>query len=695
MPTTMTAVAVAIGVAIFILLLLAVLSILRVRRAHNDTVIVKRSFGRHSAPDGVGIDDVRKQDSNEAFQKNAGKGRLFLFGVFIAGVIGTLTVRLWSLQLLSGEAYSKMAEENMFSEVSTPATRGRLLDCKGRELVGNRPSMTVSAPRRIASDNNIIQRLSLVLGIPKGVIRRAVNDDSAGAQADRIIARDVPMRAVAYIKEHPMLFEGVNVEERTVRYYPYGSLAAHVLGYIGPVTETDLLIPHDNEITYEMGDYIGKGGAEFSFEGVLQGIRGSKTYRVDVDGNPLAVVSESPPQHGADVCLTIDLDIQRATDRTLAAIIAKAKDVGYEFINAGAIVCLDVEDGGVLAASSYPTFKPDAFTDGISLDLWNQLTGEDSDDPLTNRVISGLYPAASTFKAFTGLAGLEHGLIEDETRYECTGSWDKYGVQWAQQCWTYPAGHGTLGLEEALRNSCDIFFYNVAAAFYEKWELTEDREHGDILQDYLRSWGFNSYTDVDLPGELMGRVPDAAWKKETFADTPENNGWQPGDMTNMIIGQGDILVTPLQLCNGFAGIARKKMLAPHVFGKILDQNGEIVVDYVPKELPIQPVFDAKNIARIEDGLARVIETKGGLFNALPVAVAGKSGTAEVFSAKDSYAWYVAYAPKEAPKYCVACVLEQGGEGSTTAVLGVQHTLAAIYGVDLGDIVVETWRTGER
>jgi penicillin-binding protein 2 len=681
--TTLTSIiAVTVFVAVFSLLI--VFSVVRARRGKG--LVVKKSFERHAPPEGVGIDEVRKPDVAQRKEHKEGRGRLYALGVVIVGVFGTLAMRLWSLQMISGSSYQRQAEENMTSEVSIPAPRGRILDRNGKELVGNRPSLCVTAPRRVVENPIIVQLLSLVLGIPKGVVRRNLLDDTLGAQADRIIASDVPMDAVAFIREHQPLFSGVEVVEQTVRTYPHGSLAAHVLGYIGVADEADLVLPNPG-VDYEGGDFIGKSGAESAFESVLQGIRGTRIYRVDADGNPLALLSEAPPQSGSDVCLTLDADLQAVTDQIIVDVLASSHQKGFVHADAGALVCIDVKNGGILASSSYPSFNPERLANGISDEYWEELNGEDSGDPLTNRVIAGLYPAASTFKAFTSLAGLEHGVVAGDAHFNCSGSWEAYGKQWTQKCWIYPSGHGYLGLEEAINQSCDIFFYNVGAGFYERWEETPEEERVDDLQNFLRTWGFGSVTGVDIPGEAEGRVPDARWKHLYNSETPEYGVWQPGDMTNMCIGQGDILVTPLQIANGYAGIARKKMVAPHFFHQVLNNEGEVVVSSTPQDSPIQPTINDAYVARVEDGLRRVINRMGGAFTQLPVQAAGKSGTAEVAAAAADFSWFVAYAPSDDPQYCVACLVEQAGDGSSAAVLGVQHTLAALYGVDIGEIVV--------
>ncbi|MDR0350462.1 MAG: penicillin-binding protein 2, partial [Coriobacteriales bacterium] len=452
-------------------------------------------------------------------------------------------------------------------------------------------------------------------------------------------------------------------------------------------SDTDLQLPHGG-IIYEGGDYTGKEGAESSFEAVLQGIRGTRVYMVDADGTPIALLSESPPQNGSDVCLTIDVELQKATDQIIVDVITSSHQKGFIHANAGALVCIDIEDGGILASSSYPTYHPEELANGISEELWEALNRKDSGYPLTNRVIAGLYPAASTFKAFTSLAGLAHGVVAGDTHFNCTGFWDDYGEEWGQRCWIFPNGHGYLGLEEAINQSCDVFFYNVGAAFYERWEEASDEDRTNDFQAFLKTWGFGSMTGVDIPGEMEGRVPDAAWKLRAFPDTPETAQWRPGDMSSMSIGQGDILVTPLQIANGYAGIARKKMVKPHFFHKVLNTEGQTIVTSAPEDSEIQPTINEAHVARVEDGLRRVINRMGGKFNELPVSVAGKSGTAEVASALADFSWFVAFAPATDPKYCVACLVEQAGDGSSAAVLGVQHTLAALYGTDVGEIIVE-------
>lgn len=676
-----------VALVVFFVTLVIFIVVLSVRNKKRKELVVKKSFGRSKIPEGVGISDVRKPVAFDKPEKKEGRGRLFAFGLVIAGIFGTLVMRLWSLQLISSEEYQRQAAENMTSEASIPATRGRILDRNGKELVGNRPSLCVTAARRVASDPLVTHMLSVVLGIPLGEVKRSLLDETQGAQADRTIASDVPMEAVSFIREHQHFFSGVSVVERAIRTYPHGSVAAHVLGYTGIVEQKDLLLPQHG-IIYEGGDQIGKDGAEYAFEGILQGIRGSRTYQVDAEGSQLALLSESPPINGSDVCLSIDLDLQIATDKIIEDVIESSHQRGFETADSGALVCLDIKSGGILASTSFPTFFPAEFTNGISAESYEQLTDKKASDPLLNRVIAGRYPAASTFKAFTSLAGLKHGVIKEDTQHTCTGWWDPYGEAWGQRCWIYPNGHGTLGLEEAINQSCDVFFYEVGDAFWKRWESEPEGEKKDIYQDYIKTWGFGSLTGVDFGGEQAGLVPTPEWKAQAFPETPENAIWQGGDLPNLCIGQGELLVTPLQIANGYAGFARRKMVKPHYFHSVLNEEGNAVITAKTEDSDIQPEIIDRHMARVEDGLRRVIARIGGGFDQIPVEIAGKSGTVEHSDEKEKdSSWFVAYAPANDPLYCVACFVDHAGDGSSAAVLGVQHTLAKLFNVDIGSIAV--------
>jgi penicillin-binding protein 2 len=607
------------------------------------------------------------------------KGRYAVLGIVVVAVLGLLLVRLWTMQVLNGEAYATQAEQNRVREVTMSAPRGRILDRKGRLLVSNRATMAVyvdptatyvtdkSGKRQ--KNEALFSRLSTVLAVPLADIKERVFSVREEALAPRMVAIDVSPQAVAYISEHPAEFAGVDVRPQAVRQYPQGTLAAHVLGYAGDASQADLNSSETNG--YQYGDIVGKTGAESSFEKVLQGDRGTRLLEVDASGRPRRIIQETDPVAGRDVVLTIDSKIQAITEQALVQSLDDAHKAKFPNAKAGAAVAIDVRTGEVLAMASVPTYDPSMFLGGISDAKWKQLTSKEAEDPLTNRAISGQYPAASTFKAMTGLGGLQYGMITSNTSVDCKGSWDEMGKQWKKFCWDH-AGHGVEDFMGAVRDSCDSYFYHVGYLFY--------KDKGEKLQKYARKFGFGSQAGIDLPLEAKGRVPDAAWKLAYNEKYPEYQAWQPGDTVNLSIGQGDLLVTPLQLADSYAGIANGgKVMTPHVLKQVLGPDGKPVLSY-EKKVAFDSKASAGNLSLMKAALLDVTEngTGKGAFSGFPVQVAGKTGTAQV-AGKDDYAWFVGFAPANNPKYCVAVLVEQGGHGGSVAGPAARQIFAALLG----------------
>lgn len=607
---------------------------------------------------------------------SGGTTRRRFIGFFgVAGVsIGVLLVKLWSMQVISGEEYTAKADENRTTEYTTVAPRGRILDRHGNELVGNRSTFAVLVSAEYQDDTEVLERLAVALGIPKETVIALAQDETEGAQADRVIALDVDDRVVAYLSEHQSAFEGVSIESRTVRTYPYGTLAAHVLGYTGTVSESELESEEEG-VSYESGDTVGKSGAEEAFEAYLQGDRGIKQVEINASGEVVSTVDSVSPVQGNDVALTIDVDVQKVAEEALEQGISAAHKEGYTKADAGAVVCMNCKTGEIVAMASAPSFDPSEFIGGISSDTWDEMTDDESGYPLSNRCIAGLYPAASTFKGFTGLAGLEYGFASDTKTWTCNGTWTGFGEDWAQKCWN-TSGHGTIDFHEGIVESCDVVFYEIARSFY-----NADSE-GTDLQDYLKSWGFGSTTGIELSGEAEGRVPTPEWKREFNADAPENQSWLPGDLSNLIIGQGDLLVTPLQIACGYAGLATGRVPKPVLLSKVYASDGKtVVVDGKEfRESITHPEFEKKNIKIMRDGFEDVVAEGSvkDVFKSLDVETSGKTGTGQV-AGKDNYGWYVGYGPNDDPKYVCACCIEQGGSGATCAAPVVRSVLAAAFG----------------
>ncbi len=596
--------------------------------------------------------------------------RFAVLGLIVLGVIGILLFRLWSMQVLSGHAYAMQAENNRVREITLEAPRGRILDREGRPLVTNRMTMAVTVSPTVQDRNEMLARLSNVLGISLADIKERVGSKREEALEPRTVAIDVPMAAVAYLAEHESEFPGVEIEQQAVRQYPQGSLAAHVLGYTGEMSEEEFT-SRPELAGYRLGDVVGKAGAEREFERVLQGDRGFRRLEVDAAGKPKGVIEEGDAIPGRDVVLTIDTRIQRVAENALNNALQDAHREKFNKARAGAAVAIDVKTGEILAMASLPTYEPELFIGGISTPEWKRLNAKGSEYPLTNRAIMAQYPAASTFKAFTGLAGLTTKVTSPGSTYDCQGRWVDMGEQWPKWCWD-KSGHGLETFMEGVRDSCDVVFYNIGYTFYKRQK--------EELQKFSRRFGFGSETGIDLPGEADGRVPDAAWKRKFNENYPEYRKWLPGDTVNLAIGQGDLLVTPLQLAAAYAGIANGGVVQrPHVLKQVLGTNGKATLTTKP-EAAFKTNVATKDLATMTEALVSVTRdgTAQDAFAGFGRTVAGKTGTAQVAN-KDDYALFVGFAPAEDPRYAVAVVIEQGGHGGSVAAPAAREILAALLG----------------
>lgn len=629
--------------------------------------------------------DVKVSPSDEASKApDAFTKRFIALGALAVAVFGSLAARIWQLQVKSGQGYVKEAEDNLLTSVSTPAPRGCIYDVRGRELVGNRMNQTVLADPTVANDADTVLRLSAVLGIPAPIVRQRIQDASTGAQSQRVVAEDVRLRDIAFISEHADAYPGISTEARTVREYPYGALASHVLGYTGT--------PTDDELTQagfgrkvESTDIVGKSGIESSYDSILSGDQGERRMMVDAAGDVVAVVAETLPNKGSDVTLTIDAYAQGVADSILAAQIAPLGDIGTGKGVAGAVVALNVKDGSIPVMASYPTFDPSYFTNGIPQDIWDLYNTDESNAPMVNRVVNGQYAPASTFKAFTSMAGLHFGFADYETEWECGGKWDGFGSGDVQKCWLH-SGHGWMDLHDGIVNSCDVVFYEIAKAFYDHGPDGTGELSSTALQEYIQTYRFGSPTGIDLPDESVGRIPTPEWKAEQWRNVPSEAYWRGGDYTNMIIGQGDVLITPLQLAVAYGAIATGKIVKPHLLKEVRNGEGEVVFQ-AETEVVAEPDVNQEHLDYVRESLHDMIDQSHDArdsFISRNLDAAGKSGTSEHTDRQDD-AWFVAYAPFDDPKYVVACIIEEGESGAKTAGPIVASVLAALFKGESEDI----------
>ncbi len=629
----------------------------------------------------IGGGAPRAAGGNDASAERSVHNRIVGLGIIGSAVVGSLLARLWSMQLVSNEEYTQQAEQNRTRTISLVAPRGRILDRNGNELVGNRPSLTVVSKPGVVDNVIEMQLLANLIGMPFAAVRRKIQDQSEGAQSNRTVAQDVSRRVVAYIGEHPYLFEGVMVEERSARHYPYGKLAAHVVGYTGTVTREQLEKSEKSEdqgtIVYQAGDTVGQAGVEYEYENVLQGVRGEQSVHVDANG----VVSEYStlvaPQSGSDVILTLDATVQQAAEESLERIIEKIRKSKISpDCCSGSVIAMDVTNGEILAMASAPSYSPNIFVGGISNDDWEDLQSEASANPLMNRAIAGQYPSASTIKPISAFAALDNGICDNRSKFDCTGWWTGFGQASGQYCWKQ-SGHGEMNLESGITYSCDVVFYEIGKGFYES-------ENPEAFQAKLREWGLGEITGIDLPGEGIGRVPDADWKWNYYTEAEDiDRQWKGGDFTNLAIGQGDLLVTPIQMICAYAGIATGgSQWRPHILRSIRSRTGTgSVIDYEPELLrEIKESQSYQDIVRrgLEGAVYDESDWIALHFSNMKERVAGKSGTGEQIG-KNPTAWYIAYAPADNPRYAVASTIENATWGSGSAMYITRDVLGALFG----------------
>jgi penicillin-binding protein 2 len=597
--------------------------------------------------------------------------RIGMLAVLVVVLFSLLGFRLWFLQILSGDRYVSLANTNRVREVAMEAPRGVIYDHKGKVLVVNKPGLSVGIlPMDLQAADEVIPRLARVLGMPEADIRARLEKAAVDPYLVTTIKEDVPeATTVAYLKEHSLEFPGVRIEKAYLRDYPRHEFATHVLGYVGEISAADL----DKEKYREVkpGARIGKDGVEATYDSFLRGTDGKRTVEVDAAGRPKRVLEEINPLPGNNLWLTIDYKLQVAAEKALTEGIARAHAGGFTAAAAGAVVAIDPRTGEILAMASWPDYDLSLWVGGMKQTDYSALTGKDAHNPLFNRAISGLYPAASTFKPFVASTALSNDLITRDTPFFDPGNF-KYKQQ-VWKCWK-PEGHGEVNLVEAIMESCDVYFYNLGRKLYDQTSA--------VLQAGVKQFGFGRVTGVDLPGEVAGRVPDKDWKKATGA-TKEDRIWKPGDDINLAIGQGDLLITPLQLAVASAAIANGgDVFVPRLALKVTDASGNTLKEF-ETETRGHVQMSAENLDTVRRGMRYVVSepdgTAHGAFSGFPVSVAGKTGTAEK-KPEDDYAWFMGYAPADAPEILVVALIEQGGHGSSVAAPMVRRVMEAYFGV---------------
>lgn len=591
-----------------------------------------------------------------------------LGGIALLG-FALIFFRLWYLQVLSGDTYRAEANDNRVREIKVQAPRGEIVDREGRVLVENRVGLSVKvSPARLpesrAGRRDVYRRLGRVLGIrPRRIERRVGGQLRELPYALATVKHDVGEEVVAYLLENQDEFPGVEPERVFLREYPHAETGAHLLGHVGEVSPAELDADVYGDV--ELGDHVGKAGIESQYDRFLRGENGATRVEVDALGRLHERLAARQPKQGRQLRLSVDFDVQEAGQRALGA-------------RPGAFVAMNIHNGEMLGLGSSPSFDPNVFSGRLPQSVFERLSSEATGKPLFNRAIQGGYPTGSTFKLITAVAALESGLITPEEVVYDSGS---VTIGDEERSNAGDVAYGPVAMREAISVSSDVYFYLLG-------KEADSAGDGMAIQRWARRLGLGRRTGIDLPAEEPGRVPTREWRNHLYEEGLTERPWSVGDNVNLSIGQGDLAANPLQMAIAYAAVAnagggRAKVVTPRLGLRIEDSAGRPL-----QELDAPPArrvsIDPAHRQAILDGLRSAASDPGGtstaVFAGFPIAVAGKTGTAETSSGIDQ-SWYIGLAPYPSPRYVVAVTIEGGGFGAETAAPAVREILAALFDVD--------------
>ena len=653
---------------------------------------------------------------------------LIIVQALIISLMLSLAGRLFYLQVAAGFKYQDAALSIQSRDVVSPAIRGAIVDSSGIPLVMDRPGMVISVDRSIIDKlpdggRAVLARVAKLVGESEKSVFRGTRlcgelpeAQNAGCwRGTRFqpipVTRTATNEQALKVLENSDLFPGINALSVPVRSYPSmaGENGAHVLGYLGSVNETDL---QDISKNYFRNETIGKDGLEFEYDNFLRGKAGIKTVIVDRKEAATSQGVSTKAVAGFNLVTNLDARLQAATENALANSVLRARSLGNR-ADGGAAIVMDVKSGKILALASYPTYDPNIWQVGLTQKQATDLFSEETGVPALNRALQGMYSPASTFKSVSVVAAMSAGY-DMNAYYKCPAK-----VQIGDREFNnfQNKSQGTIKMREAIAVSCDTIWYQIA---YDEWLRDGGLSPRSGLHDYFftaaRGFGLGKRTGIDLPSEASGRLPDRDWKKRfheeykdfycNFKERAKKSDLNPylieiarencldgdkvraGDAANFSIGQGDMLMTPIQMVQLYATIANGgTIFKPQIARAVIKPNGVVVKEYKAEVIAAQ-VLTKKADRFLKDALRAVVTegTAEGIFSGFPISVSGKTGTGEDLgfnkdgTTKADTAWFASYAPYENPEYAVVMVVSQGGFGSSTSAVGVREIYSAIYGV---------------
>jgi len=585
--------------------------------------------------------------------------RIRVLQALILLAFSLVLVMLWRMQVAHGKNYQRDLVRQSVRRVRLPGMRGRIFDRNGNCVADNRPSYCIAIyleelrmPGRWSNTINrvdgLIDELAQVLELPRQISRKDIKTHIRKRLPMPLIAwRDIDEIALARLAENAATERGVDVYVEAVREYPYGESACHTLGYVG---RADNKQDEKEPYHYYLPEMAGRSGLEKVFDGVLRGEPGGRLVRINVSGFRYGDLAERKPHKGKDIVLTLDMRIQHLAEKVM-------RD------KTGAVVIVDPRNGDVLAIASSPEYDLNDFTPSISVARWNDLL-RDKRKPLLNRTVAGAYPPGSTFKPVVAFAALENDKANPGTEFNCPGYFMLGKARF--NCW-YKRGHGSLDMAGALQHSCNVYFFKLGL-----------QTGLDPIYHMAAALGLGKKTDITIDYEVSGLLPNDSWKRRTYGD-----GWRDGDTCNLSIGQGALLVTPLQLAMVTATIANGGHLyRPRLTAEIRDDHGNTVRVF-PSQIVNELNWSERSLRTVRKGMKDVVMAprgSGRLARVPGVEMAGKTGTAE-WGKKEKgrkLAWMIAFAPFDNPRYAVVVLVEDGVSGGATAAPLVKEILTGLF-----------------
>ena len=616
--------------------------------------------------------------NRESSRGPSDRARVRAIGFAVAAIFCAMFARLYALQVLQSTSYQAQAVANQVREVVNAAPRGLITDRNGNLLVGNKVIESVTLSPQVATQHpSVITNLSKLLGVSTSSIKSSLSNLVYSPYEPVPIAEGVSKDKIIYISEHQSQFPGVSYQLTTQRVYPEGTTAAQVLGYVGQVSQSQLKTL--SKQGYQPGDQIGKSGVELSFEQYLRGKPGISKLSVNAFGQVVGTLSQTAPVPGNNLELSLDLGLQQEVDSALAGEIKQLSGKYDPYFHmyypqlTGAAVVEDPNNGKILAMSSFPTYNPSVWVGGITTSAYKALTSPSSNYPLINRAIAGQYTPGSTFKLATATAALKTGLITPNYYYYDTGLFTIPNCT-SGMCSFHNSGGERLGLlniTKALAASDDVFFYNLGYMFY-----ANQNKYGQApIQQVANSYGWGQPTGVDLPGEVAGLVDSPATRALLHKEYPQAypyDTWYTADQLEMAFGQGETLITPIQMANAYATFANGgTRYKPQIASGIVSPSGKLVKKFAPVvegHVTMSPADHAAMLAGFEGAVQSSIGTAGGTFAGFPFnkfPLAGKTGTASI-TGQEPNSWFVAFGPVPKAQYVVAVVIKNGGFGASAA-----------------------------